>query len=170
MRFLRRASALSLVAIAFSPFSKATAANTARPQQVTVDPVKQVIVVKGKPAKAEIHLHVNNGFHINSNKPTSDLLIPTTVELVPDSHVKIGEIEYPAGKDFTISAAPDEKLNVYAGSVNIFAPIVAAKTTVPGTYSVKGTLTYQACSDNACFPPKKVPLEFSVKVKGATGK
>ena len=150
--------------VAISLFS--VAADT-KPQQVTVDPIHQVVALKGKPAKAQIHLRVSDGFHINSNQPTSDLLIPTTLELAPDAHFKVGKIEYPAGHDFTIPIAPDEKLSVYSGDVSIFAPLTVSKTTAPGTYNLKGILTYQACSDNACYPPKKVPLEFVVKVEAA---
>src|SRR5207302_6758356 len=133
--------------------------------QVTVDPVAPVTAVKGKPAKAEIHLKVGSGFHINSNKPTSDLLIPTAVEFVPDAHIKIGKVEYPAGQDFKIPLAPDEKLSVYSGEVKIVAPLMVARATPPGSYNLKATLTYQACSDNACFPPKRIALDVPVNVQ-----
>jgi hypothetical protein len=29
---------------------------------------------------------------------------------------------------------------------------------------VHGELQYQACNDRACFPPKKLPVEFEVTV------
>ena len=159
--------AVALIGILIVVASGMSIATDTRPPQVNVEPVQQVIAVKGKPAKAEIHLRVNGGFHINSNKPTSDLLIPTKVEFAPNTHFKVGKIEYPAGQDFKIPIAPDEKLSVYAGAVNIVAPLIVAKATAPGSYNLKATLTYQACSDNACYPPKKVPLEFVVKVERA---
>jgi DsbC/DsbD-like thiol-disulfide interchange protein len=161
--------ALALIAFAIIGVCHAHAADS-KPQQVTVDAVQPVVAVKGKPAKAQIHLRVNSGFHINSNKPTSDLLIPTVVEFAPNPNIKVGKIEYPAGQDFKIPIAPDEKLSVYAGDVSIVAPLIVARTTPPGNYNLKATLTYQACSDNACFPPKKVPLEFIVKVESASKK
>ena len=138
-----------------------------KPAQVTVDPVPPVTAVSGKPAKAEIHLTVGSGFHINSNKPTSDLLIATAVEFAPDAHIKIGKVEYPAGQDFKIPIAPDEKLSVYAGDVKIVAPFMVARATPPGSYNLKATLTYQACSDNACFPPKRIALDVPVTVLAA---
>jgi len=30
---------------------------------------------------------------------------------------------------------------------------------------VKGTLTYQACDDTICFPPRTVPLTWTVGIK-----
>lgn len=140
-------------------------ASDSKPAQVTVEPVAPVSAVNGKPAKAEIHLKIGSGFHINSNKPTSDLLIPTAVEFAPDARIKIGKVEYPAGQDFKIPIAPDEKLSVYAGDVKIIAPLIVARTTPPGVYTLKATLTYQACSDNACFPPKKIALDVPVNVQ-----
>jgi DsbC/DsbD-like thiol-disulfide interchange protein len=158
------------LAIAFFTITALSFAADSKPQQVTVDPIQPVKLIKGTPGKAEIRFRVNSGFHINSNKPTSDLLIPTTVEFAPNPAIKVGAVRYPAGQDFSIPIAPDEKLNVYAGDVNIVAPLTVAKTTANGTYNLKATLTYQACSDNACFPPKKVPLEFVVKVETSTKK
>ncbi len=150
--------------VLFSAFSFAA---DSKPAQVTIDPVAPVTAVKGKPAKAEIHLKVGSGFHINSNKPTSDLLIPTALDFAPEAHIKIGKVEYPAGQDFKIPIAPDEKLSVYAGEIKIVAPLTVPASTPPGTYNLKAALTYQACSDNACFPPKKIALDVPVNVQAA---
>jgi len=41
-------------------------------------------------------------------------------------------------------------------------------TVVPGKYEMRGVLRYQACDNAACYPPKKLPVDFEVKVlKGA---
>ena len=153
-----------LVSVVFF-FSALSFAADNKPAQVTVEPVAPVTAMNGKSARAEIHLKVGSGFHINSNQPTSDLLIPTTLEFAPDPHIKIGKVEYPAGQDFRIPIAPDEKLSVYAGEVKIVAPLTVTHATPPGTYNLKATLTYQACSDHACFPPKKIALDVPVKVQ-----
>jgi DsbC/DsbD-like thiol-disulfide interchange protein len=161
MKFMRFVPALFFAsAFLFAADSK--------PAQVSVDPIATVTAIRGKAAKAEIHLKVGSGFHINSNKPTSDLLIPTSIEFAPNAHIKIGKVEYPAGQDFKIPIAPDEKLSVYAGDVKIVAPLVVARATPPGAYNLKATLTYQACSDNSCFPPKKLALDVPVNVQSAS--
>jgi hypothetical protein len=39
---------------------------------------------------------------------------------------------------------------------------------IAGKYAVHGELKYQACDNAACYPPKKIPVDFQVKVvKGA---
>lgn len=138
--------------------------NQKKHQWVTLSPVAPVTVTKSKPAKAVINFRVEQGYHINSNHPKSELLIPTEIELNPAEGLSVGKIAYPPGQDMALSFAPDEKLNVYAGEVSVAVPVSAGKAVAPGQYVLKGQLRYQACNDNSCFPPKTIPLEVPVKV------
>lgn len=138
--------------------------NQKKHQWVTLFPVAPVTVTKNKPVKAMIAFRVEQGYHINSNHPKSELLIPTEIELNPAQGLTVGKIAYPPGEDMSLSFAPDEKLNVYAGEVSVAVPVSAGKSVAPGQYVLKGQLRYQACNDNSCFPPKTIPLEVPVKV------
>jgi hypothetical protein len=133
--------------------------------QVTVEKPPTIELSKGKPGSTEVRVRVKSGFHINSSKPSSELLIPTklTVESTPLFQVK--KITYPDGSDFSFSFAPEEKLNVYSGEFTILVDVVADKKAAAGPHALKGELKYQACSDIACFPPKKIPVELAVVVK-----
>ncbi len=141
-----------------------SSATKPRTPHVAVEPVQPVTLTPGKTAKADIRFRVAPGFHINSSKPTSELLIPTIVEFLPIPQVKIGKVTYPPGKDFVFKAAPDEKLNVYSGEVVVTVLLSAAKPLSPGTYQLQGDLRYQACDDQSCFPPKTVRVEVPVVV------
>jgi DsbC/DsbD-like thiol-disulfide interchange protein len=139
-----------------------------RPRQkqfVTVDQVPTVTLIAGKPGKVEIRFRVNSGYHINSNKPKSELLIPTTIQFAPAEKINVGKVAYPAGEEFALTFSPKEKLDVYTGDVLVSAPVTAAKGVAPGNYTLKAELRYQACNDNSCFPPKTVPVEVAVNVK-----
>ena len=35
---------------------------------------------------------------------------------------------------------------------------------LPGRYAFRGELKYQACDNASCYPPKKIPVQFEVKV------
>jgi hypothetical protein len=135
-----------------------------RAAHVTVEPVQPVMLTAGRTAKAEIRFRVAPGFHINSSKPSSELLIPTLVEFSPIPQVKIGKVTYPPGEDFVFKAAPDEKLNVYSGDVVVTVLLSAAKPLSPGAYRLQADIRYQACDDRSCFPPKTVRLEVPVVV------
>src|SRR5882757_4458071 len=111
-----------------------------RPRQkqfVTVDSVPTVTLVPGKPGKVEIRFRVNSGYHINSNKPHSELLIPTTVQFAPSDKITVGKVSYPAGEEFALKFSPTEKLDVYTGDVLVTAPVTAAKGVAPGNYTLK---------------------------------
>lgn len=130
-------------------------------------PAKTVTVVAGSKAGVELPFEVTQGYHINSNKPNSDLLIATVMKVDAPTNISIGKIEYPAGKDLTFPFSAEEKLSVYTGDFTIQALVTAAQNTPPGTYRVHGTLTYQACDDRACYPPGKAPVAFDVHVARA---
>jgi hypothetical protein len=136
-----------------------------RPAHVTIEPVATTTLRGSKPAKAMVRFKVRDGFHINSSKPTSELLIPTVLNVTDIPDVKAGKPAYPPGDDFAFAFAPKEKLNVYSGSVAIEVPLTAAKPVKPGQYALSGELKYQACDDRACYPPKTVPLEIPVRIE-----
>ena len=124
-------------------------------------------VTPGKPAEVELRFRVKEGFHINSNQPKSELLIPTVLKLDVPTDLAAGTVTYPPGKDLSFPFDPSEKLNVYSDDFTVKAKLSAAKTASSGNFTVHGQLNYQACSDNACFPPKNIPVQFDVHVASA---
>lgn len=131
---------------------------------VSVESVSPVTVAAGKPAVAALKFRVQSGYHINSNHPNSELLIPTRLRLNPPTDVGVGRVTYPAGKDISLSFAPDEKLNVFSGEFKVDAVVSAVRGATPGHYAIHGELAYQACDDRACYPPKKLPVTIAVTV------
>ncbi|MGI9102934.1 MAG: protein-disulfide reductase DsbD domain-containing protein [Terriglobales bacterium] len=133
-------------------------------QRVIVGEVAPVTVAAGKSTHVSIPFRVAPGFHINSNKPKSELLLATVMSLSPPTDVSVAKVTYPPGEDLTFSFAPTEPLNVYTGDFTINALVSPARSSPPGTYRVRGALKYQACDNRACYPPGQVPLAFDVKV------
>jgi hypothetical protein len=131
---------------------------------VTMDPAATFIVPRGKPTQVVLRFHVAPGFHINSHKPNSELLIATNLKLDPPTDIVAEKLTYPPGRNFTFSFDPTEKLNVYSGAFTVSALLRPLKTVMPSAYTVRGQLKYQACDDRACYPPKQLPVEFEIKV------
>ncbi len=111
-----------------------------------------------------LNFRVGSGFHINSNTPKDEFLIPTALKMDLPTDIVLGKIQYPEGKDLTFPFMPDEKLNVYSGDFAIMVAVHPLKSVVPGKYVMHGVLRYQACDNAQCFPPKTLPLSFEVKV------
>ena len=119
---------------------------------------EQVSVPAGKASPVALHFRIKENLHINSHKPREQYLIPTVFSIPESSGVRLSDAAYPAGKDFTLPADPDEKLLVYTGEFTIQTKIVATR----GDHLVEAKLRYQACDQNACMPPKTITVPIDV--------
>ena len=137
------------------------------PQFVSAIPTPSVNVAAGTSTTVHLHFRVVAGDHVNSSQPKSPLLIPTKLALNPPTDIAVGKVSYPPGQDLSFAFAPDEKLNVYTGEFVVSAMLRPTRSASTGTLRVHGELRYQACNDRACFPPKKLPVEFDVNVTRA---
>ena len=164
-KFLVAGSVLLLVSSAFAQVEKPKPGATHR---VTAAPIAPVKVVVGKSATVELPFRVARGYHINSNKPNSELLIATVLKVNPPTNILVAKLTYPAGEDRSFPFAPAEKLNVYTGDFAVSGLVRAARATPPGRYRVRAMLKYQACDDRACYPPGQLPVSFDVKVTKGT--
>ena len=131
---------------------------------VTMVPPALVTVQRGKSGSVELEFRVPSGFHVNSNKPHSEFLIPTTLKLTAPTDIIIGGVNYPPGHDTSFPFAPDDKLSVYGTQFSINFGVRPLASVIPGKYAVRGNLKYQACDNATCYPPKLLPVNFLVKV------
>jgi hypothetical protein len=146
---------------------KAGAQETSVPQgRVFVDFVSasNIVVSPGRSAPVQFNFHVHDPYHINSSKPLTEELIPTQLHFSLPPEVAFGKLQYPAGKTMSFPFDPSTKLSVYSGDFAIKGVVLAPGQASTGTYTIHGELKYQACDNNACYPPKKLPFTFNVKV------
>ena len=132
-----------------------------KPKSHVMYAAEQQVVTAGKRSVLELHFRVEDGFHVNSHTPKSELLIPTQIALQPAAGVKADAMEYPAGTSYSFSFDPSEKLDVYTGAFTVRLPVVAE----PGAHTIDGTLRYQACDNAACYPPKSLPVQVIFTAK-----
>src|SRR5713226_1195996 len=131
---------------------------------VTMSPVPIATVTRGKSNTVALHFHIGAGFHVNSNKPKSEFLIPTALKLDAPTDIVVGKVTYPPGEDMSFPFDPSEKLSVYSGEFTLAVVVRPLAHVVPGKYMLRGQLKYQACDNAACYPPKQLPVQFEVKV------
>jgi hypothetical protein len=148
--------------VTYSPIAPTKAATNAA--RVTVAPVPLVTAMRTKDTFVDLDFRVAPGFHINSNAPKSEFLIPTKLNMDVPTDMALGKIEYPAGQDLSFPFSPEEALNVYTGDFTVKVAVHPLKSVVPGKYVMHGFLRYQACDNGQCFPPKNLPVSFAVKV------
>src|ERR1700756_4410982 len=128
-----------------------------------------VVVSPGHSTPVQFTFHVKDPYHINSSQPTAEELIPTQLHFSLPGELAVGRMTYPAGKLMSFPFDPSTKLSVYSGDFIIRGMVVAPTKAAQGIYTVHGELRYQACDNNACYPPKKLPFTFDVKI-GPPGK
>src|SRR5437879_7063103 len=145
-------------------FTAAVAAQTGKAPKVTVAPVPLTTTPRAAQTPVSVNFRVPKGYHINSNAPKSEFLIPTALKMDLPTDIALGKIDYPAGQDLTFPFSPDEKLNVYTGDFTIAVTVHPLRSVVPGKYVMHGVLRYQACDNAACYPPKTLPVNLEVKV------
>jgi cytochrome c biogenesis DsbD-like protein len=132
---------------------------------VSFVPTNTVVVAPGRNAPVEFTFHVESGYHVNSDRPTTEELIPTQLHFSLPGEIAVGKVQYPAGQLVSFPFDPTQKLSVYSGDFVIRAVVIAPANAAPGTYTVHGELKYQACDNNACYPPKKLPIQFDAKIE-----
>ncbi|HKV05405.1 MAG TPA: protein-disulfide reductase DsbD domain-containing protein [Candidatus Acidoferrales bacterium] len=129
---------------------------------VSLDPVP-----RGKDFQVGVVVSIENGYHMNSHKPSDSYLIPTTLTPQLPAGIHLADTVYPNGelKKFSFS---DKPLDVYSGSVTLRLKLTAQESAPVGSTTIPMTLRYQACNNSACLPPVKVPVSVQLQV-GAAG-
>lgn len=118
----------------------------------------QVHVLAGQLSTVKMHFRIANGLHINSHTPLQKGLIRTELNVPATAGIKIAAVQFPAGTPYSPAAFPKDKLSVYAGELVVKVSIVAQR----GNHLLQGSLRYQACDMNTCFPPRNVPVAVDV--------
>lgn len=139
----------------------------AKRPSVNMLPAGVTPVTAGKAGQVRLRFRINPGFHINSNKPNSEFLIPTALKLDAPTDIVVGRISYPEGQEMSFPFAPNEKLSVYSGEFTVGVLVRPLHNVVPSKYMFRGRLRYQACDNAACYPPKNLPIQFEIKVAKA---
>src|ERR1700704_2774225 len=158
---MKRLFLCSIVLLAAAAFGQD--APTMKPV-VSMAPAPLITITQGKASQVPLSFRVARGYHINSNQPKSEFLIPTALKISATTDIVIGGTTYPDGHDMSFAFAPDEKLNVYTGDFEVDVSVRPLRSVQPGKYIVRGTLKYQACDKAACYPPQQLPVSFNVRI------
>ena len=123
-------------------------------------------VPRGRAFEVAVVAEVMPGFHVNSNKPSEEYLIPT--QLLPElpAGYKVLSTTYPPGK-LTKFEFSERKLSVYEGTFTLRVRIQAPAGAPLGATKLPLTLRYQACNDSACLPPVKIPVALEIDLAAA---
>lgn len=115
---------------------------------------------RGEVMEVKLKAQLAPGFHANTNKPSDDYMIP--MKLTWDTAgAETVAVTFPAGKMEKYAFA-DAPIAVYSGEFEIVSKLRPKQA---GFTLLTGKLLYQACNDNACFPPKTVAVKVPADIR-----
>lgn len=131
---------------------------------LSVGTIPKVMGKRGEAVQGKIPVTIEPGFHVNSNTPSEDYLIPLKVKWTATGALEPGQITYPKASQekYDFSEKP---LSVFTGSFDLVAHFKVAANATAGPGSAAGKLTYQACNSNTCFPPKTVDIHIPYSIQ-----
>lgn len=129
---------------------------------VEVIPPPKLAAKRNSTATARITVQLRSGYHVNSNTPSDEYLIPLRLAWTP-APLEVSQVIYPAPKmeKYDFSAKP---LSVFTGDFEIATTFKVPGTAALGMQVIAGKLRYQACSHKECLPPKTIEVKLPVDI------
>src|ERR1044072_4900198 len=159
MKFSRLLFLLSAI-VCFSASAMAQSSSSV----VKIRPGESSYTVKqGASAKLELVLDIDDGYHINSNRPNDKNLSATALKFDRMKGLSLSPVAYPKAKmqKFEFSEKP---LSVFEGRTPLRLTARALPTLPAGSQVLKGKLTIQACNNQVCLRPQTVDVAIPIEV------
>jgi len=119
-------------------------------------------VQNGKQFSVEVIASINPSWHINSNKPNDEFLIPTIVS-AKGNGIKLVKVRYPKPLELKFSFS-DSPVSVFEGETKIGLAFQVLESAAIGKQQIEVILDYQACNDVSCLPPHSTSTQFEVNI------
>ena len=131
---------------------------------VKVRPAESSYKLKqGAAAQVGLVVEIQDGYHINSNRPSDKNLIATALKFDRVAGLSTTPVMYPRAKTQKFEFSP-KPLLVFEGKITFKFSARALPAAATGNHVLKGKLTVQACNNQFCLPPKTVDVAIPVEV------
>jgi hypothetical protein len=154
----RLAPILPLLLLALSPSLPAQSKGV-----LAVEPVDKLTIRRGAEGEVRIKAELQSGFHVNSNTPSEDYLIPLKLTWAKEP-LQAEQVIYPKPQmekyDFSATA-----LSVFSGNFEIVTRFKAPADARNGPATMNGKLRYQACNNKECLPPRTIEVPVTLDIQ-----
>jgi DsbC/DsbD-like thiol-disulfide interchange protein len=101
------------------------------------------------------------GFHVNSDKPNGEYIIPLTLKW-DAAPIEADSVEYPKPESLKVG---NETLSVFTGDFVIESQFRAPANAPTGPATITGKIHYQACNTTMCFRPATLEVHVPVLIE-----
>jgi hypothetical protein len=129
--------------------------------RLTVLPPQQLSVKRGASVTQALKVSIMPGFHVNSDKPKDEFLIPLKLTWEPGA-LDFKTVSYPHPEEIQVGK---DLLSVFTGEVELQTHFVVRDDAPVGQTFVNGKLRYQACNNLMCFKPATVDVRLPVSIQ-----
>lgn len=129
---------------------------------LSVVPPPKVVAKKGSVVTAKLNVQLRNGYHVNSNTPAEEYLIPLRLTWTP-APLERPEVVYPKPHSEKYEFS-DKPLSVFTGDFDLHTKFQVPASATIGMQMITGKLRFQACSNKECFPPKTIEIKVPVDI------
>jgi len=110
-----------------------------------------------------LRLRISKQWYIHGTAKGESYLIPTILSFEESPSLKVKEIIFPGLEKRQFDYFPNP-VEVYSGDILVRATLTVDGDTTTGEHVIKGSLSYQACSSNACLPPEEISINVPLLI------
>ncbi len=148
---------MALAFLASSPYLSAQTSAL-----LTVAPPRKTAAKRNETVEVRLSAHVQQGYHVNSNAPNEDYLVPLRLKWEPGPLTAAGIVfPKPEQKNYSFSAKP---VSVFTGEFPIVVRFKVAADAPGGPGVLIGKLRYQACSEDTCYRPATAEIRLPYEI------
>lgn len=126
------------------------------------NPPPPVRAPMGSTVEVKLPLSLQDGYHVNSNKPPDEYLIPLRLTWTKGV-LEPAEVVFPKPQ-MEKYAFSDKPLSVYSGNFELTAKFKVPADAVSGPAAMNGKLRYQACNYKECLPPRDLAVNVQLDI------
>ncbi|HXK02065.1 MAG TPA: protein-disulfide reductase DsbD domain-containing protein [Verrucomicrobiae bacterium] len=132
---------------------------------LTIGEPAKIAGKRGAAVQTKIPVSIREGFHVNSNTPSEEYLIPLKLTWTSTGALEGGSVTYPKPLMEKFDFSDGKPISVFMGNFDLVASFKVAAGAPAGPGIAAGKLRYQACSNKACYPPKTIDVSVPYQVQ-----
>jgi len=133
----------------------------AQQNKLIVKPGKTITAKRGATVVESMDVTVLPGFHVNSDKPKDEFLIPLKLTWNPGP-LQPTSVSYPKPEEIKVG---NQMLAVFTGSFDVKTEFKTLPHAPVGPATMTGKLRYQACNSEMCFRPSTVDVTLPIVIE-----